>query len=181
MSLIIGYLLLVFPIIVLISVLLCIVLCLLLKQLHIPFNKKKTALVFAFFVVLLTILYATLGSVLHSGIHFESPSQCHFNLIPFSFLFANNPSSDIVWALKQFLLNVIMFVPFSFILPRLTEALDSFKRSLSIVLVFGIFIEAFQLFLGRIADIDDLLAYMIGGCIGFLLNKKISHRKSKSV
>ena len=74
-----------------------------------------------------------------------------------------------------------MLVPFSFILPRLTEALDSFKRSLSIVLVFGIFIEAFQLFLGRIADIDDLLAYMIGGCIGFLLNKKISHRKSKSV
>lgn len=179
MSLIIGYVILIFPAISLISGFLCLIIKLLLKQFHVPFRKMKAISTFAFFVVLFTILFATLGSVLHSGIQFVSPSQWNYNLIPLSFLVTNISLSEIVWILKQFMLNTVMFIPFSFILPRLTSALDSLHRSLFVILIFGIIIEVFQLFIGRTADIDDIFAYLLGGCIGFLLNKGIAHRNSK--
>ena len=182
MSLIIGYLVLVLPVISLVSAVCCLALYQILKRSKRPLNKNKTIQLFAFIVVVLTIMFATLGSVIgsvvHSGVLFVDPTERQVNFIPYPFLLFIEPLSEHIWNLEQLLLNIIMFIPFSYILPRLIPALGRFYRSVLVVLLCGIIIEGFQFFIGRVADINDLFAYMIGGCIGFMINKAM-HRYKK--
>lgn len=178
MSLIMGYLVFVLPVIALVSAVCCLVLYRMLKRLKRSPSKNKMSQLFAFIVVMLTIMYATLGSVLHSGIHFVDRTERQVNFIPYPLLFFSEPLSERTWNLEQLLLNIAMFIPFSYILLRLIPALGKFYCSILVVLLCGVIIEGFQFFIGRVADINDLFAYTIGGCIGFMINKAM-HRYKK--
>lgn len=75
----------------------------------------------------------------------------------------------------QIVANILMFVPFGFLLPIVFQKLRRGINTLSCILFATFSIELFQYFIGRSADIDDLIQNFIGGVIGYLFFIVISH------
>lgn len=65
--------------------------------------------------------------------------------------------------------NILLFVPFGFLLPMIYKEFKSFKNTVGLSIIFSFFIEFIQFFIGRSVDIDDLLLNTVGGIIGFLI------------
>ena len=69
--------------------------------------------------------------------------------------------------IRQLLLNIVMFIPLGFLLPVTAEKARKGRVTLSIVLLSTLAIETLQYFLGRSADIDDVIMNTLGGVIGY--------------
>lgn len=69
--------------------------------------------------------------------------------------------------IRQLLLNVAMFIPLGFLLPVTAEKARKGWVTVSIVLLSTLAIETLQFFLGRSADIDDVIMNTLGGVIGY--------------
>lgn len=70
---------------------------------------------------------------------------------------------------EQLILNILLFVPFGFLVPLLWKRFQNILRTFFLGLSFSLFIELSQLFCHRVTDIDDLITNTIGGFIGYLL------------
>lgn len=64
--------------------------------------------------------------------------------------------------------NVLLFVPFGFFAALLWRG-GGFGRALGVALGVPLFIETWQLFVGRVSDINDLLLNAAGSLAGFAL------------
>ncbi|MCH1982536.1 VanZ family protein [Ruminococcus sp. OA3] len=90
------------------------------------------------------------------------------NLIPFRWITEE-------WAmgrekmLSQVAANVVMFIPFGFILPAALPKFRGFLRTMFCAAGFSFLIEFVQYFIGRSSDIDDFLQNTAGGVIGYLI------------
>lgn len=71
--------------------------------------------------------------------------------------------------LEQLALNVAMFVPLGVLFPMVHPRLRRFAKTAAAVLATTLAIETLQYFMGRSADIDDVLTNLAGGMIGYLL------------
>ena len=65
--------------------------------------------------------------------------------------------------------NVLMFVPWGFGLPLLWKKFQSVWAVMAASLLITVFIETWQLFIGRSVDVDDIILNFFGGCIGGVL------------
>ena len=72
------------------------------------------------------------------------------------------------WVKEMIIGNVLMFIPFGFFLPFVTEKLNS-KNVFAMAAAVPIIVELFQLILGRSFDIDDLICNFLGIIIGFFI------------
>lgn len=72
------------------------------------------------------------------------------------------------WVKEMIVGNVVMFIPFGFFLPFVTEKLNR-KNIFATAIAVPIVIELFQLILGRSFDIDDLICNFLGIVIGSLI------------
>lgn len=86
----------------------------------------------------------------------------NYNLIPFT-------GED----LSYIILNVLLFLPMGVFLPLICRKEKvGLKKTVIIILFLSLFIECIQFFfVGRLADIDDLIANTFGGMIGYTLYK----------
>lgn len=78
--------------------------------------------------------------------------------------------------------NVVMFMPFGFFLPFVTERLNK-KRALAIAVIVPVVVEFLQFIIGRSFDIDDLICNFFGIAVGFLISngaKKVWGAVSRS-
>ncbi len=66
-----------------------------------------------------------------------------------------------------FSMNIVMFLPFGFLLPLLWKSLRSWKRAALAGFCLSLFIELSQLFCFRATDIDDLIANTLGTALGY--------------
>lgn len=82
------------------------------------------------------------------------------NLIPYSLLHGIE---------GQHLANIVLFVPFGFLLPLLWEKTDRLAKVLASGFLFSLCIEIAQLFNLRATDVDDLLMNTLGTAAGFLI------------
>lgn len=95
-------------------------------------------------------------------------AQHSLNLIPFQFITQT-------WAmgtrkqLTQTIANVVMFVPLGFIFPVAIKKARTFWRTTVSMMLFSFLIEFVQYFIGRSADIDDLMLNTLGGIFGYLV------------
>lgn len=83
----------------------------------------------------------------------------------------------------QYVLNVILFVPFGVLLPLVTPSLAKIRHIFGYGLGFSLCIELSQLLNRRATDVDDLIMNVLGALIGFLLLmivRKIGKKKSFS-
>lgn len=68
-----------------------------------------------------------------------------------------------------YILNVIMFMPFGFLLPLIWKRYEKPVNTIIAGAVFSLLIEITQLFNRRKTDIDDLIMNVIGSIVGYLL------------
>lgn len=73
------------------------------------------------------------------------------------------------------LLNTLLFVPLGFFLPALWRKYRRFPRALGFGFAASFLIEFTQLFTGRTADINDLIANTLGTAAGFLTMQLLCH------
>ena len=86
------------------------------------------------------------------------------NLLPFS-----DTDIDII----GYLLNVVLFLPFGFILPSLWTEFRTCKAVMHAGAAMSLVVELSQLINNRAADIDDLILNTLGAILGFYVYKLI--------
>ena len=77
--------------------------------------------------------------------------------------------------------NMILFIPTGFLLPIANIKLNKYWATATIGVLVVLFVESTQFFIGRTADIDDVIINFIGISIGYfifsLFKKLILSRK----
>lgn len=146
----------------------------------------RQAAVFLFIVCVFVILDATIiGTVLidlKEGI--DIISDVHFlNLIPF-YSFSEDWLMGERKKYTQIIANIIMFIPIGFITPVTFKKARKLWKTAVYMAVFSFLIEFIQYFIGRSADIDDLLLNTSGGMAGYgiyYVFSKLFKKKKDSV
>ena len=103
------------------------------------------------------------------------------NLIPFRVLFETYRevfiNGYIEYFLINFLGNIILFIPFGFVIPLLWNV--SNRKVIVIGACISFFIEISQLLLSRGTDVDDLILNTSGVILGLLLYKLLYKKNYK--
>ena len=94
------------------------------------------------------------------------PEYYFLNLVPFVWV-REVYQMGVQKMIKQLLLNIGMFVPLGLLLPIAAPKLRRFIWTAAAVLGVTLLIETLQYFMGRSADIDDVLTNLAGGLIGY--------------
>lgn len=118
----------------------------------------------------LVILFAIYLSAVFSAVGIPSIYSIKFdlslNLIPIIDI-VNSPMEYI----ENTVLNIVLFVPFGFLLPTLWKDFVSIKRTTFAGFFFSLFIEIFQIATYRTTDIDDLITNTVGTLVGYCIFK----------
>lgn len=72
------------------------------------------------------------------------------------------------WMKEMIIGNVVMFMPFGFFIPFITEKLNR-KNFFAIAIMVPLIVESIQLIVGRSFDVDDLICNFLGIIFGFLI------------
>lgn len=138
-------------------------------------QPKRQLACFLFGVCVLVISGATfLETILFALLDGNAviADQRSLNLIPFRFL-TQSWEMGLRKQITQSLANVLMFVPLGFIFPVVFRRMRSFWRTAGCMMLFSFLIEFVQYFIGRSADIDDLILNTLGGMLGYLILKML--------
>lgn len=139
----------------------------LLRKKQIPVLKQLSWVCFVGVIFVILVATGMLDLVLGGPYTFNPPY--HFlNLIPFGWI-RETWAMGFLAMISQVIGNILMFVPFGFLLPLVFNACRSFYKTGLVVISFSFSIELVQYFIGRSADIDDLILNTLGGMIGFLV------------
>lgn len=134
--------------------------CLILRRLY----RKHSCLALTNLQLLFAFYISTVFSVTGvPGLKEMKPDFRH-NLIPFHDL-ATDPTG---W-LDTSALNIILLIPFGFMLPLIWQEMRFFWKTALAGLILSALIETAQLFCLRLTDVDDLIMNTIGSGIGFLI------------
>ncbi len=132
--------------------------------------KKKisfTQYFFAFsFICYLQLLYVVFFGI-SGGLDFHQTRHTP-NLYPLVCLF-NVYEMGLINMMKQVVLNIIIMVPFGFLLPIVVRYFRSFVKVIFFTIFIATFVEVIQYLVGRSADIDDVIMNTIGGMIGYMI------------
>lgn len=96
------------------------------------------------------------------------PEYYFWNLRPFVWL-TQVYEMGLRRMLEQLITNVVMFIPLGFLLPVVFQKLRRFLPALGTVTGVTLLIEITQFFIGRSADIDDVIMNAAGGALGYLI------------
>ncbi len=154
------------------------------------FLKDRFKLVKAvlFLYIFIVILITQFPFKLKYAVGFK---EIKYNLIPFNFLFVrykalqevvssgydvkNYLTPTLKMIIESFGYNIILFIPFGFLMPIIYKQHFTFKKAVISSLLFSLCIEIVQLVIMSIAtaprvfDVDDILANVIGGSAGYFL------------
>jgi glycopeptide antibiotics resistance protein len=113
-----------------------------------------------------------------NGFHLIQKGVHKTNIIPLTVLFETYRevfvNGNIHYFLINFLGNLVMFLPFGFLVPLLWNL--SGKKTLLIGFFCSLFIECCQLFLARGTDVDDLILNTAGTALGLLLYRYFENK-----
>ncbi len=145
--------------------------------LHVVFHKKKPLVQYLWFFCFsfyLQLLYLTTLDQ-RPGPNFVRHKP---NFIPFiEILQVYNMGFRRM--MLQIAINLLLLAPLGFLLPVQFRKFQTFPRTVLTVLAVSLLIETLQYFIGRSADIDDVIMNTVGGILGylcFMLFTKITKR-----
>jgi len=160
-----GYILRVLPAIALVSLLIYLPIYFLQKR---RLGKRpfvRHLVVYAFIGCCLSLLYLTiLWYYPHITFH---PGYYFLNLQPFIWI-REVYEMGYERMFEQLAVNILMFVPYGLLLPMTFDTMKKLWSTAVCVLFTTAAIETLQYFMGRSADIDDVIMNFIGGLIGYL-------------
>ena len=118
------------------------------------------------YIYLTFVLYFTLMPILTSLPFIFNHPYTPMNLIPFIDVTAGH--GDFI---RQIVLNIVMTIPFGFLLPLTKHPAPSFLTTLLYTFILSFCIETLQPLINGFcsSDITDIITNVLGGCIGYLL------------
>lgn len=128
---------------------------------------------YAFIGYLFSLIYLTLLWY-YPDLTFQ-PEHYFLNLKPFIWV-QEGYEMGTKKMMEQLILNVGMFIPFGLLLPMAIKNTRHLRTVSLIVISSTIGIEVIQYFMGRSADIDDVIMNFLGGLIGYLLFTVLNKR-----
>lgn len=137
----------------------------LIEKNKVSIGHKIVTFIYTFFVV---AIFVATGVPSFNSLHFDAT----INYVPFY---------DVVGNFIQYLLNLILFVPFGFLLPALWTKYQTSKRTIFTGFGLSLLIEISQLFCYRTTDVDDLIMNTLGTSLGFMLFKIFSKKKPELI
>lgn len=143
------------------------------KKIYANFNIIEKNVYVYLFLLYITLVYMVtgIGTIYDIGRYETIIRLNEINIIPF----ANG-------SIFSYILNIIMFIPFGFLVSLIWPYYNSLKKILITSFTFSVMIEVSQLFNRRYTDINDLFMNVIGAIIGWLLyyiiNKYIIKNKN---
>lgn len=142
---------------------------------HMQTNIKKVIVFCILFCYIVIVIGATIFT--RSGVY----EHANFNLFS-SYIEAWNNYSKSYW--RNIILNILMFVPFGFLLPLFSDRFKKFYWTLGLSFLFTFGIESTQYITKRgIFEVDDIMNNWIGALIGYslvmFLLTSISKEKTK--
>ncbi len=154
-------------------------------------NKLRTAakvLLFVYTALMLALMFGRARFAFSSS--YKEMLLANMNLIPFrtvkemcEIVFMGTRAYLLRLAVVNLVGNVIMFVPFGFLLPLGFRACERLSRTLLYMFCALLICEAAQLFsLRGIFDVDDLIFNLAGVCAGygvFRLCKKVLAKRTR--
>lgn len=137
-----------------------VILSLVYKYKKIPHTKGRFLKLAIFTLYIFAVFYFTgAGTIFDLKRYGIRLNAGEINLLPFS--------KDI--DIAAYFLNVLLFVPFGFLLPFIWPHINKLKYTVLSGFSFSLLIEISQLFNNRRTDVDDLLMNTLGTLIGYLL------------
>lgn len=134
---------------------------------RIVFQVKENILRYLCLFVFCVYLLFLYSIVIGFDIRFNNIER-HFNLLPFVRI-VKDLLYGYEWVRLQIILNIFLTVPFGFLFPILNRKSASVGKILLWTTSLSAVIEVFQFWIGRSADINDLLLNSLGGIIGYSL------------
>ncbi|HHT38580.1 MAG TPA: VanZ family protein [Mollicutes bacterium] len=127
-------------------------------------GKAKLVVNTLMYIYISLVLYVTLMPIVISLPFIFNHPYVSMNMIPFDDYFSGRGD-----AVRQIILNVIMMLPFGFLLPLVKK--QNLLSCLFWTFLFSLAIELTQPMINgfRAADITDLITNTIGGLLGYLL------------
>ena len=126
------------------------------------FNYLCLFCLFLYSLLLYEVMFGLSG-----GLTFNRPRHKP-NFYPLIDIF-NVYNMGFINMLKQVSLNIIIIIPLGFLLPAMFVKLRDLKKTMASILIISILIETMKYFVGRSADIDDIIMYNLGGITGYFL------------
>ena len=109
-----------------------------------------------------SIFLIVFATILLMPISFNSTHT--LNIIPF-----NWNEIGIYQFVVEKIPNILLFIPFGFFIPAVYKSKRNIWKTMLIVFLTTFGIEFLQYFMGRSADIDDVITNFIGGLIGYTI------------
>lgn len=92
------------------------------------------------------------------------------NIVPFRTIMVQIGHANSIWALKNLLANIVLFMPWGFLLPIMHERLKKIIPFTCLSLVFILLIELTQfVFLIGQFDVDDIILNLVGAFLGYII------------
>ena len=131
-----------------------------------PSSRRHILRVCVFSVYIIAVFYLTdTGTIFDLLRYGREMHQGQENFIPFA-----NDNNMIGYSL-----NVLLFVPFGFLLAMIWPSTGEYKHVLLSGLLFSLLIEVSQLLNHRATDVDDLIMNAAGAALGFLVYRAFAH------
>lgn len=131
-------------------------------------DNNKSLNIYKFIFILMTIYLSILLSYLISpayGFSFEISWSKNLNINPLRIF-------DILCERPKFLIKyIIIFLPYGFLLPLLCGKINTDLKVILSGIILSFFIEIFQLFLYKGADVNHIILASIGTYVGYLIYK----------
>ncbi len=123
-------------------------------------RKSRVLPVLVFSAYICAVFYFTgAGTIFHLDMYGLDLRPGEMNLLPFS------TEIDLV----AYLQNILLFIPFGFMLPLIWPRTKSWRCTALSGLAFSALIEASQLINHRSTDVDDLIMNTAGALLGYVL------------
>lgn len=161
-----GYIVFIFPLVALVSLLIYLPVMLYRRRQGVRLPWAAHLVRYALVGYALSLLYLTIFWFFPLN-HFP-PEFYFYNLKPFAWL-TDGYLMSTRKMIEQLWLNIAMFVPLGLLLPLAGRRFRRFTATAAVVLATTVLIEVTQFFIGRSADIDDVIMNFAGGVLGFAL------------
>lgn len=128
------------------------------------FIRQSSYLLFFFSFFL--IVFAT--TILFNLPFDFKPERYILNLQPLRWLWEGNIKQRIMTEIRP---NIMIFIPLGFFTPIVFKRMRRCSMTAMFIFAVTFSVEFFQYFIGRSSDIDDLIANLLGGILGYAIFK----------
>lgn len=141
------------------------------------FLKKKKSMGFlrqsSFLLLFLSLFVIIFGTIILFQLPISFRPERHIlNLQPLKWIGEGEVWQRVVAEIRP---NILIFVPLGLFLPMAYPTMRKWYRTALAALSVTFCIEFFQYFIGRSSDIDDVIANLLGGMLGYGTFKSLSY------